>query len=633
MNRINVWYIIISFSFIFWNNNNLLSQSQFEILDSLAWDNFDKNNLDEAINSSKQALFIADSNNNLEGVGKSNKTLGVFYTVSNQYAKAYPFYLKALDIRKQLNDTAGVAYVYDNLCWLKKEEGDYLAAIDFGLKALGVLTDLEEEKKEPSLLLNLAIVHQFNKDHKEAKKFYNLALESSRLMQDSFHLNRVFYNKGLFYYQLEELDSAIVNAEKALPIAKVMKDTFMQATVYDLIGNIYTKKQKYTPALKKFKQSIDLNKIFSDSLRLFHNYIGLSNLYLKQEKPQKALEFCNTAKKHLNTIERVEEKEILNRQYSKIYLKLGNTTNAYHFLEKAEVLEDSIFNKEKEQGIQRLKNVKLEKDNAKLSLDKTNLELEKIQEKIKNQNLLSILGILIISFLGGMFFLNRRRIAKIKELDEYKKTKEIEVNQRIIDETRILRDDLAKKIHNHVATPLTHIKRFLEPIYKQLGFDQTLASHLHQAINIADETHILSRDISYELKPEKIDWIDKIKLNLMTLGKITSNLNVDPLNEEDFSKLQGLKISSIIGNLLANVDKHSQATEVKIQIRKPKHTLVIIIEDNGIGFDIEKKGIGLDSIYSDVAELNGKIDIKSERNIGTIVNINIPILDDQKTKN
>lgn len=633
MNRIIVWYITILFGIVFVSNNKLISQSQFEILDSMAWDNFDRNNLDEAIRLSEQSLLVADSINFLEGIGKSNKTLGIFHTVINQYDKAYLYYIKALNIRKQLKDKAGIAYIYDNLCWLKKEEGDYLGAIDFGLKALEILTNLGEEKKEPSLLLNLAIVHQFNKDNEEAEKFYNLALESSLLMQDSFHLERVHYNKGFFYYQLQELDSALYSAEKVLPIAMAMRDTFIQAITYGVIGNIYSKKQKYNEALKVINHSIHLNRIFSDSLRLFHNYISLSNLYFNLEGLQKSLTFCDTASIYLKNLDRIEEKEILNRQYCKIYLKLGNIDKAYHFLEIAETLEDSIFNQEKEQGIQRLKNEKLEKDNAELSLDKKTLALERTQEKIKNQQLLGLISLLIISFLGGTYILNNRRIAKVKELDEYKKTKEIEVNQRIFEETRKLRNDLAKKIHNHVATPLTHIKRFLEPIYKQFGFNQKLASHLYQAIHIADETHVLSRDISYELRPEKIDWIDKIKLNLMTLNSITSNLKVEGLSEENFSKSQGLKISSIIGNILANVSKHSKATEVKVNIIKPKNALEIIVEDNGIGYNIEERGIGLESIYSDVEELNGKIDIKSERNKGTIVNIKIPVHNGQKTKN
>ena len=58
------------------------------------------------------------------------------------------------------------------------------------------------------------------------------------------------------------------------------------------------------------------------------------------------------------------------------------------------------------------------------------------------------------------------------------------------------------------------------------------------------------------------------------------------------------------------------------------HLLSLTIEDDGEGFDSggekEFKGIGLSNVYSRVNMMNGQIDVESNENAGTLVNIEVP---------
>ena len=55
--------------------------------------------------------------------------------------------------------------------------------------------------------------------------------------------------------------------------------------------------------------------------------------------------------------------------------------------------------------------------------------------------------------------------------------------------------------------------------------------------------------------------------------------------------------------------------------------LNVIIEDNGLGYNINKRkiGIGLNNITSRIKSINGTLDIDSLKGKGTTVNINIPV--------
>ena len=78
----------------------------------------------------------------------------------------------------------------------------------------------------------------------------------------------------------------------------------------------------------------------------------------------------------------------------------------------------------------------------------------------------------------------------------------------------------------------------------------------------------------------------------------------------------------IVSELIYNVKKHAQATEVFISIWEEKNheSITVLVEDNGIGFSSNTTtGIGLKNIRYRVAYLGGKISIDSNSNGTSIV--------------
>ena len=99
----------------------------------------------------------------------------------------------------------------------------------------------------------------------------------------------------------------------------------------------------------------------------------------------------------------------------------------------------------------------------------------------------------------------------------------------------------------------------------------------------------------------------------------------------DNSKLSiiNLPVYRMIQELLNNIVKHAQATEVTVQLSQNDDALLITVEDNGKGFDLEtslqKKGHGLSNLSSRVKALNGQVDFDSRINEGTSVSIQLPL--------
>lgn len=85
-------------------------------------------------------------------------------------------------------------------------------------------------------------------------------------------------------------------------------------------------------------------------------------------------------------------------------------------------------------------------------------------------------------------------------------------------------------------------------------------------------------------------------------------------------------IYRIIQEACNNVIKYAECNQLLIQLLENDEEYVILIEDDGKGFDMTKinYGIGLNSMKSRVALLNGNIDIASQIGKGTTLSINLP---------
>ncbi|MGV3705512.1 MAG: ATP-binding protein [Arcticibacter sp.] len=92
-------------------------------------------------------------------------------------------------------------------------------------------------------------------------------------------------------------------------------------------------------------------------------------------------------------------------------------------------------------------------------------------------------------------------------------------------------------------------------------------------------------------------------------------------------KFLELAVFRAVQELLTNVVKHSEATDASAEITDYDDSVLIVVQDNGKGFDVKKRGrsgIGIASIRSKVKLLKGSFSITSSPESGTTVKIRLP---------
>ena len=96
---------------------------------------------------------------------------------------------------------------------------------------------------------------------------------------------------------------------------------------------------------------------------------------------------------------------------------------------------------------------------------------------------------------------------------------------------------------------------------------------------------------------------------------------------ETISSLVKMNVYRIIQETLNNINKHAKATKISLNLYIEEGFLCLNVIDNGVGFKVSKSklGIGLKNIVSRSQSINGKLEIKSQKNKGTKVCLKVKL--------
>jgi PAS domain S-box-containing protein len=206
---------------------------------------------------------------------------------------------------------------------------------------------------------------------------------------------------------------------------------------------------------------------------------------------------------------------------------------------------------------------------------------------------------------------------------------------RIIEAQEEERRRIARDIHDETAQSLATLSLNIEAVAK--SNDKIPEETLKYLEDLRVKTSVILegvRRLCSELRPDVLDYLGL----LPALGWLTSELK----NEKKIVghvKVIGkgrrltneteLALFRIAQEALSNVKKHSEATEVEVIVSFTRDKVKLTVTDNGRGFELPKvagdfarKGkLGLIGIQERVNLLNGKFNIASRKEKGTILTV------------
>ena len=195
------------------------------------------------------------------------------------------------------------------------------------------------------------------------------------------------------------------------------------------------------------------------------------------------------------------------------------------------------------------------------------------------------------------------------------------------------RKRISRDLHDDVGTKLSALKLFLSSLHEKAAIinNEEIKSLAESSEQFITEVMQDVRQLLLNLSPavleefgyataveglvNKINETKQIQFNLVMFGM-----------KERLQKDYELALYRITQELINNVLKHAEAKNVSLQIGQRDEKIILMIEDDGKGFELNahKDGYGLHNLDARTQMMNGTMIIDSQPGKGTSVLIEIP---------
>lgn len=508
--------------------------------------------------------------------------------------------------------------------------------LENSLKSLFKSADLAIEKKFPTFeaeaYSEISNTYIANEDFNNSLIYQTKAIDIFREHKINKRLCIALLNTGFNYYSHGRFDTALKLYNEAEPIFEEINMAIGKAYTIGNRALVYWKQGDYQKAEQDLFKAIDILEPLGDQFGMadYHNQLG--NIYLEQNKVKETVfhtEKSIEMSKSLGLKEQIRDAYLL---LSKLYAKNENYEEALKYQSQYIVYKDSVQSKEL------TKKIADERTNFEVNLREKEIDLLEKREKLNTNYIITAFILLVLSITILLYFRQRFKTTKLVASHQQKehndkikdllKSHETSALQSMIQGKDNEKKRLAKELHNHFGSLLATIKVNVSRIEEDtIPNHETLMSLVNTACeDIRNISHSLNMGISEDFGL------------MQALKELTAHLQQSKELEVEFSSSihdgiidseSEILIYRIVQELVSNVLKHAKATKLSILLTyfNDENLINILVQDNGKGFDTEKKvdGMGLESIREIVTLYEGSISFDSNSIIGTTVNIDLPI--------
>lgn len=260
-----------------------------------------------------------------------------------------------------------------------------------------------------------------------------------------------------------------------------------------------------------------------------------------------------------------------------------------------------------------------------------------------NLTALLLMSLLASSGAGMAYFWRHRDMTKIKEKEKI--LLESEQQLRFLSSQLLLvqeneRRRISKELHDELGLSLTVLKFQLSSIKANLAQGKKVEQDdFNSLFSYLDDVIENVRRLSWDLSPgslEELGLATAVKNLLEEFGR-HYDLHWSPGGLEEmnasFSHLAQVSIYRIFQESLTNIERHAQATEISLSIKKEGGFMTFTLKDNGRGFNLQEvkqrehreKGIGLTAMQERARLAGGSLTIDSQPGAGTKIAFSIPV--------
>lgn len=207
-----------------------------------------------------------------------------------------------------------------------------------------------------------------------------------------------------------------------------------------------------------------------------------------------------------------------------------------------------------------------------------------------------------------------------------------QLSARLVNAQEDERRSIARELHDEVGQSMSLLLMELGNAASQVSEEQSgLRQQIQTARRVAETTLNSIRNISLLLRPSMLDDFGLVPALNWQAREVSrrTGIRVDVSAEDlpdTLSDEHRTCVFRIVQEALHNATRHAQATNVRVVVRQEPSRLLLVVQDNGRGFDPQTtRGMGLLGMEERVRHLGGSIQIESEPGRGALIQVELPL--------
>jgi len=561
-------------------------------------DGFLNTNPSKGMEYGKRMLVLSRDIGWTKGEADAFVVIGSSYFRTGDLPVALELYFKALKLYEEIRFLPGVFQCYSNIAGVYSNRRNYKKALEYASRGLQIAKVSGDSASFYTAKGNIGIIQKDNGDFAEALENMIKAMRWAERKNDSDSYYSQVGNIGSVYYKMGELERALEYRLNALNYAKKVNDKYEISYLSSSVGAIYLDFAKF-------------GMIASSGSRIPKG---------KRQQLEIAVGYYNEAAALAEEIKDFEGAAHIYNDLASSQQLMGDFELALENYANSVFIKDSLYssaNSEKIANLETKRQIELKDKDIKIA------ELE-VAKKRNERGF----------FIGGIILLLLAMVIVIKNIQR-KKLQEKQAAQlkTMIDTQESERKRISRDLHDDIGTKLSALGLFLSSMK-----EKAVESENIEIISLAQSSQQFIREAVYDLRELLLDLSPSV---LEDFGYTTAVEGlINKINETKLihfslvifgmkERLQHnyeLALYRITQELINNVLKHSEAKKVTLQIGRREDLIILMIEDDGKGFELldYQEGYGLKNLSSRTALLQGKMIIDSAPGKGTSVLIEIP---------
>jgi len=348
--------------------------------------------LNSVLSQKKDSLLVVlDTAKNESKVKALNELFRA--NIQSDPIKAVGYTREALGIATDINDQKGMAASYNNLGVVYKNQGAMDKALQYYFTSLKIYETLQNKEGIATTKNNISNIYSIKGDYGQAMKYLEESYAQFVQLKDDARIVGSLNNLGNLHLDLQLYEKAMRYFSEAYQLSIKLGQPFSDPM--NNMGNVYFRQGNYQRAIEHYQKALEVERVNNNRLGMLNTLTNIGIAYTKAKQPKPAQQYLNEAERLANELQAYSLIPSILKNNSENQFRLGSIKEAYFTMLEYDSIREKIYGQESSRNIAQMEMaLSIQEKEKEYEILKKESEIKTLQ--LNNSRLFIILLVLVV---------------------------------------------------------------------------------------------------------------------------------------------------------------------------------------------------------------------------------------------